>query len=71
MRGGAVLETRPGLAARIAAGAFVFDAHGRPDEGPGRDRHGLAAWFGTADDLSRRAETRLAAAPNRAGGGSD
>lgn len=63
MRGGAVLETLLGLAVLIAAGAFLFYAQGRLDEGPGRDSYELTARFSTVGDLSRGAEVRLAGVP--------
>lgn len=63
MRGGAVLETLLGLAVLIAAGAFLFYAQGRLDEGPGRDSYELTARFSTVGDLSRGAEVRVAGVP--------
>jgi phospholipid/cholesterol/gamma-HCH transport system substrate-binding protein len=63
MRGGAVLETLLGLAVLIAAGAFLFYAQGRLDEGPGRDSYELTARFSTVGDLARGAEVRVAGVP--------
>lgn len=63
MRGGAVLETLLGLAVLIAAGAFLFYAQGRLDEGPGRDSYELTARFSTVGDLTRGAEVRVAGVP--------
>ena len=63
MRGGAVLETLLGLAVLIAAGAFLYYAQGRLDEGPGRDSYELTARFSTVGDLSRGAEVRVAGVP--------
>ncbi len=63
MRGGAVLETLLGLAVLVAAGAFLFYAQGRLDEGPGRDSYELTARFSTVGDLARGAEVRVAGVP--------
>lgn len=63
MRGGAVLETLLGLAVLIAAGAFLFYAQGRVDDGPARDSYELTARFSTVGDLSRGAEVRVAGVP--------